>query len=186
MTTSRSQGPSLLMMSVAAVVSLFFAGSALAQTTTGIPSGYQSYSGNVYYNSSLGTYYNAATGQYSSIAPSGPATTNSSGNISIPAGYTSSGNGQYYNSSTGLYYDPATGFYSASAPTNTSANTSSGTSGTGTVTNPGTINYSTTNPGIPNTGAGGAATANLILLGLALCVGSVGIVLMTRKSVPVR
>jgi hypothetical protein len=184
--TSRKQLRSPV-LAVAAFMAIAFAfgsgGVAHAQTTyTGpngavytVPAGYNTYgSYGAYYNSSTGTYFNPVTGQYSTTAPVGRATLGNNGTYTIPAGFTTSVYGTYYNPATGQYYDPLTGFYSTSMPVGPSYYNS--TANTGTT---GTVYY--VNPGLPNTGAGGASAETMAFLAVAALLSFAGMVIVSRK-----
>ncbi len=160
-------------------------------TQYSVPENYDPYSNNVindtmgvYYNSQTGSYYDAATGQYSTTAPSGPSV-DSYGNNVIPDGFESSNYGTYYNNSTAQYYDPKTGFYSDTAPTGPmypSPTTTPTSTPTTSIINTGTnVINTTTNPGLPNTGAGGDAPSAWGILALSGSLGLGGTALLRKQ-----
>ena len=111
-----------------------------------------------------------------------PVNTNTTGPLA--AGYYYLGTGapqQVYYYGNGVYYTPATGVYGGSA-----VNDPNGTSGVALGystddTNPTSVS---TTPGVPNTGAGGEATATWITLILAALVvaGGVAYLVSTRPQ----
>ena len=117
--------------------------------------------------------YNAS-GQPVNVNTTGP----------LAAGYYYLGTGatqQVYYYGNGVYYNPSTGVYGGSA-----VNNPNGTSGVALgystdVTNPASV---TTTPGVPNTGAGGEATATWVTLILAALVvaGGVAYLVTTRPA----
>jgi hypothetical protein len=153
-----------------AVMGALMLGSALmplaasAQTYTTTASGVQAV---------MPVLYNAS-GQPVNVNTTGP----------LAAGYYYLGTGatqQVYYYGNGVFYNPGTGVYGGSA-----VNDPNGTSGVALgystdVTNPSSV---TTTPGVPNTGAGGEATATWITLILAALVvaGGVAYLVTTRPA----
>jgi hypothetical protein len=146
-------------------------------TSDVVPVNYMSTGTNgVYYNATTGMYYDAQSGFYSTNAPSGAGALNADGSYVMPAGYYNSVYGTFYNPATQTYYDPRTGMYTTSVPTGPIS-----TSATGSTSMTGN-----TNPGLPNTGAGGDATASdiaLIVSGVAVLAGGA---FLTRRLVLTR
>jgi len=154
----------LLLVSVASAQSVYTAPSG---TQYSVPAGYTTTSNyGTYYNPTTGMYYDPTTGMVSNTAPTGPDTTNSSGAYVMPAGYYTSVYGTFYNPSTGMYYDPATGITSTTAPAGPSSVPAT------TVT---------TTPGLPNTGAGGNADANIAILAVTAVIALGGAAVLANK-----
>lgn len=153
-----------------------------------VPQGYQPYSWGIYYNPSTGMYYNPRNGQSSAQAPTGPAAHNAyNGSYVIPAGYTYYNYSTYYNSSTNSYYEPESGFYSSTAPGPTTYTYNPvqqvvpvpvyvQTVPTYTVAQP--VYY----PTLPSTGAGGDASATIMLLMISGLVAVGGALSMRRLA----
>lgn len=102
----------------------------------------------------------------------------------LPAGYYYLGTGgthQVYYYGNGTYYDPSTGTYGGSA-----VNDPNGTAGvslgySSAVTAPGYVtNANGSAPGVPNTGAGGDATATWITLAISALIVAGGATYLVR------
>lgn len=169
----------MIALLIAASAAFVGAGVTFAQTTTYmsngtsyiVPEGFTALSDGVFYDSATSMYYDPITGQYSSTAPTGPAAMTALGTYSIPAGYIPYNYGAYYDPATDSYYDPSLGFYSSTAPVGPITESGSVAAATG-----------TTNPGLPNTGAGGNAPETIVLLGLLGILTIAGIVLMIQNT----
>jgi hypothetical protein len=157
-------GGALFAGSTAHAQTLYTAGNG---TVYQVPVGFLASSYGAFYDSQTGEYYDPITGQYSTTEPVGPAALDPTGAYVVPAGYVAGGGfGTYYSATSGMYYDPAIGFYSSTAPV-------------GPIYPP-SATASTTNPGLPNTGAGGNAPETIALLGLTALVAFGGAVLLSR------